>query len=172
MKRQTVDYWVAQLYKFTPTVPAPFPGKWPTHLVWQIRQVNPDGTARAVLDSYCGKPSRSAIRRFAKLAAKGDWLTRCTIIEHDRKNVIAAYSANGRVNVAANGFRLMWTQQNNTLWYAYHPWDLRRMLYMFMVPQWLKNVAGWRVYSPAEHLTLVDHVNPFKLWLRARKYVK
>ena len=164
MRKFDVQYVATKMSRVHGWVPAPFPGKFPTRVA--LRIIYHDGRRK----EYIGKPTRgfgrwvSQLRYQSGIAIFGVW-------EFDRTHLVRegtwlGFEAreNPTTNVSA-GLALY-----------YHPWDSWGQAQSWTAwerPFWTKRIVVDRqvhvVYSPLEKLKVSEHIEPFKIWVRAHR---
>jgi hypothetical protein len=151
-------------------VPRPFPGEWPTRIMWTFRAVRFPYFGvklRPGIDyerTYVGKPCVASVKQLQDLLKRFPYnnnLVSVSVREFDRENIILYQTAN-----VGNDAEGPYTQVG-TLFGAYHPWQVSGyLLEYFLVPNYMKNIGGFRVYSNVPKLKQ-EYVDKFKLWMAA-----
>ena len=144
--------------------PEPFPGKFPTRVAWTatatpLMKIDDELPPKAVLlAQYFGKPSAFAGERLARIMARRQRFYRLEIKtwEFDRRNLL------GRT-IWNQPFAGNQMQFNITLWSAYHLFNAQDYVLGWSQTPFLKNIGGFRVYSPRAVLTVAE-IRQYREW--------
>lgn len=155
--------------------PAPFPGRWPTHVAWQLafkRHAWMDEDNGRIVPqeknwtrfNYVGKPNAEQARKLGAMLRDRPWerySLEITCVEFDRKHRLLIQTQKFQPNHDPRPPH----NAVSTLWSAYHPWQpVTFWAEYFRVKNFLKNIGGFRVYSTQKVLKN-EYISRYKLWM-------